>query len=112
MVCTFCLAPGAVWTTITPNAITRVVQQGETDVYAGTNLNTDYVYYTIDNTTVILPDATMIGTNMYTITNTDGSTVMVETTGSQTINGSPSITMSIENQSRDFISNGSNWIIV
>ena len=79
-------------------------------ITAGTVSSTDYIY--ICNGTCVITLPTAVGnTNMYTIKNTSG-TDTVNTTSSQTIDGSTSIQLLVVNQSIDIISNGTNWLII
>lgn len=75
----------------------------------GAVLRTDYVVNCTGTNTITLPTA-VGNTNRYTITVASGTTT-INTTSSQTINGSTSIVMNTAYQSLDFISNGSNWLI-
>jgi hypothetical protein len=50
-------------------------------------------------------------TNRYTVVCVSG-TVTIATTSSQTIDGSATVVMKIANQTRDLVSNNSNWQVV
>ena len=91
--------------------ITRsVLPVNTTTVAAGSVANVDYIYICNGASTVTLPTA--IGNiNLYTIKNTTG-TVTINTISAQTIDGSTSIQLSVNNQSVSLISNGSNWSII
>lgn len=91
--------------------ISRSVSAISSPTTAGSTANTEYVYLVSGTTTLTLPTA--VGNlNQYTVTNVGTNTVTVDTTSSQTINGSSTATLPIANMSLDFISNGSNWVIV
>lgn len=97
--------------TVAPsNGITRTVENraGVTATLGATSL-TDYVQNCTGINILTLPTA-VGNTNKYTVTVISGSTT-INTTSSQTINGSTSIVMSTAYLSLDFISNGSNWLI-
>jgi len=100
-------------TTLSPNGQTGIVRVVESRAGVTATLGsasmTDYVENCTGTNTLTLPTA--IGnTNKYTVTTVSGSTT-INTTSSQTINGSPSILMTTDYLSLDFISNGSNWLI-
>jgi hypothetical protein len=77
---------------------------------AGATGNTDYYYFCTATLTLTLPTA--IGnTNTYNIKLTSGS-LTINTTSSQTIDGSLTITTSILNTSFTVISDGTNWQII
>lgn len=71
---------------------------------------TDYINICTGNNNLTLPTA-VTNKNMYTIKVISGSTT-VNTTSSQTIDGSSSIIINIPNTSLDFISNDSNWVLI
>jgi hypothetical protein len=93
------------------SGITRTINSVSTATNAGDTASVDYVYLVSGTTTITLPTA-VGNTNMYTIKNVGVNTVTVDTTSSETIDGSLTITMPVTNQSLDFISNNSNWNIV
>jgi len=79
-------------------------------VTAGGAIGTDYIYLCTGTCTITLPSA--VGNfNKYTIKNTTG-TDTINTTSLQTIDGSTSIQLLVENQSVDIISNTTNWLII
>lgn len=78
---------------------------------AGAATSTDYVYFVTGTTTLTLPTA-VGNTNRYTVTNVGSGVVTVATTSAQTINGSSSITLPIQQQSVDIVSNNANWNII
>jgi hypothetical protein len=107
--------PDSTWikTTQSPTAQTGIVRLIETragvTATLGSNAMTDYVENCTGTNTLTLPTA-VGNTNKYTVTVESGTTT-VNTTSSQTINGSASIVISTAFSSYDFISNGSNWIL-
>lgn len=91
------------------SGITRSINNISTDTTAGNTPSVDYEYNCTGPLTVTLPTA-VNNTNKYTVTRISGL-ITVNTTSSQTINGSLSATLTINNMSLDFVSDGSNWII-
>jgi len=77
---------------------------------AGATGNTDYYYFCTATLTLTLPTA-VGNTNTYNIKLTSGS-LTINTTSSQTIDGSLTITTSILNTSFTVISDGTNWQII
>lgn len=77
---------------------------------AGATAATDYVYIAT-GLTLTLPTA-VGNTNLYTVKNVGSSSVLVATTGGQTVDGSASAPIYVDNQALDFISDNSNWRIV
>lgn len=91
--------------------ISRGVYLVSSNTTAGTGANVDYVYLVSGTTTITLPTA--IGTtNTYTIKNVGTNTVTVNTTSSQTIDGSLSASMPVQYTSLTVVSDGSNWNII
>lgn len=76
---------------------------------AGATAQTDYVYLVSGTTTLTLPDATGGNTNLYTVKNVGTGVVTVNTTSSQTIDGSLTITLSVQYTAVDLISDTNNW---
>ena len=89
---------------------TRSVNNISTSQTAGEVASTDYVYIVSAGAKLTLPDATT-NTNLYTVKNTSSSSVMVDTTSAQTIDGSTNLILPIQYTSVDIISNGTNWDI-
>jgi len=71
---------------------------------------------TSGNVTITLPDATSstFNTNLYSIKKTDSSSnhITINTTSSQTIDGSSSATISLQYLSIGLVSDGSNWSVI
>ena len=96
-------------TVATTSGITRSVNNISGTTTAGATALTDYVYFCSGTFTLTLP--TCVGnTNRYTIKCISG-TLTVGTTSSQTIDGSASIGIAVED-SVDIISNNTEWKIV
>lgn len=89
----------------------RSVNTVSTNTNAGSSASTDYIYLVSNGITITLPTA-VGNTNLYTIKKTDTSTVTIATTGGQTIDGSASIELINQNVARNFLSNGSNWVVI
>lgn len=93
------------------SGITRSVNNISTTTTAGAAASTDYVYLISGTTTLTLPTA-VGNTNRYTLKNVGTNTVTINTTSSQTIDGSTSITMAVQYTALDVISDGTNWNII
>lgn len=93
------------------SGITRSVNNISTTTTAGSAASTDYVYLISGTTTLTLPTA-VGNTNRYTLKNVGTNTVTINTTSSQTIDGSTSITMAVQYTAIDVISDGTNWNII
>jgi hypothetical protein len=91
--------------------ITRSVNNISTTQTAGAAASTDYVYLISGTTTLTLPTA-VGNTNRYTLKNVGVNTVTINTTSSQTIDGSTSLTMAVQYTALDVISDGTNWNII
>jgi nitrogen fixation protein len=91
--------------------ITRSVNNISTTTTAGATASTDYVYLVSGTTTLTMPTA-VGNTNRYTIKNVGTNTITINTTSSQTIDGSTSITISVRYTTLDLISDGTNWNII
>lgn len=75
---------------------------------AGSTAGTDYVYLCSGTLTLTLPDATA-NTNLYTVKNVGTGVVTIDTTSSQTIDGSLTIVMPVQYTAVDLISDTANW---
>jgi len=93
------------------SGITRSVSNISTTQTAGATASTDYVYLISGTTTLTLPTA-VGNTNRYTLKNVGANTVTINTTSSQTIDGSTSLTMAVQYTALDVISDGTNWNII
>lgn len=101
------------WTSLTyfsgGSGITRSVINIVVNTAAGSSAVTDYDYNCTGALTLTLPTA--IGnTNQYSVTRISGLTT-IGTTAAQTINGSSTATIPIDNMTLTLVSNGSNWNI-
>lgn len=90
--------------------ITRSIIAISSATTAGDASMTDYVYLVSNTTTLTLPTA-VSNTNLYTVKNVGTGIVTVNTTSSQTIDGSATSTLS-SNQVRGYISDNSNWKLI
>lgn len=91
------------------SGITRVVQTKSADATAGSTSLTDYVYFVTGTTTITLPTA-VGNTNRYTVKSVSGVTT-VAADGAETIDGSSSIIIAVED-SVDLVSNNTEWKVV
>lgn len=98
------------WTTGGGGGITRSILSISSPTTAGATASTDYVYLVSGTTTLTLPTA-VGNTNQYTVKNVGVNTVTVATTSAQTIDGVSTINL-LYPQSRTFISDNSNWVII
>ena len=80
------------------------------NVVAGNEIGNHYIYLCTGSCIVTLPTA-INNFNKYTVKNELGSDT-INTTFSQTVDGSLTVQLLVENQSVDIISNGSNWLII
>lgn len=92
------------------SGITRSVNSVAINTTAAATAGIDYVYLCTAGLTLTLPTA-VGNSNLYTIKNTGSGTVIIGTTGGQTIDGDTTVTMPVQYTSVDLISNGSNWLV-
>lgn len=92
------------------SGITRSVVVTSGSATAGNTALTDYVYLVAGAHDITMPTA-VSNTNRYTIKNNHSADITVNTTSSQTIDGSLTITIAPED-SVDLISDGSNWFVI
>jgi hypothetical protein len=78
---------------------------------AGSTASTDYIYLASGTINITLPTA-VGNTNYYTIKNVGTGTITVNTTSSQTIDGSTTAPIKIQYLSLTVISDGANWNII
>lgn len=88
----------------------RTIASISTNTIAGATAGTDYVYFVSGTTTVTLPTA-VGNTNMYTIKRVGTNTVTINTTSSQTIDGSLTASLTVQYTSLSLLSDGANWNI-
>ncbi len=93
--------------------IVRSINSITTTTSGAATALTDYVYLASGTFTFTLPTA-VGNTNKYTIKNTGTGAITITTTSSQTIDGeSPTLMDPLATKdSLDFISDGTNWIII
>jgi len=89
---------------------TRTVVTTSGNTTAGSTAGTDYVYLVAGAHTITLPTA-VSNTNRYTIKNGHSANITIDTTSSQTIDGTTSISIAPD-ESVDIISNNTNWRII
>jgi len=82
-----------------------------TNITAAAAASTDYVYLVSGSATVTLPTA-VGNTNLYTIKRTSTNIVTVAASGSQTIDGSSTISLNVQYQAVGLISDNANWNII
>lgn len=90
--------------------ITRTIVVTSSNVTAGATASRDYVYLVAGPHTVTLPTA-VGNTNRYTIKNNHSADITLNTTASQTIDGTTSISINPQ-ASVDIISTNINWSVV
>jgi hypothetical protein len=90
---------------------TRSISSLSTPTTLGATAGTDYVALVSGTTTITMPTA-VGNTNLYTIKNVGSGTVTINTTSSQTMDGSLTIVMAVKYTSVDLISDGANWNVV
>ena len=100
---------GMRWTA--PQSMSRMLSVVSSDTTAGSSASTDYIYIvTTSNVTITLPTA-VSNTNIYKVKNGSTGSITVAAPSSQTIDGSPSISLTA-NTSVDIVSDGADWRIV
>jgi hypothetical protein len=92
------------------SGITRTVVVTSGNVTLGATAGVDYAYLVAGAHILTMPTA-VGNTNQYTIKNNHSADITVNTTSSQTIDGSTSIQIAPED-SVDIVSNGTNWNII
>lgn len=93
------------------SGITRTTSIITANTAAGATAATDYVFIATAGLAFTLPDAAG-NTNLYTLKNATNSSVLVTAVGGDTIDGSSSVLVAINNQALDFTSDGTNYRIV
>lgn len=86
----------------------RSINNISTSQTAGATTGTDYVYVCTDGIALTLPTA-VGNTNLYTIKNTGTSSVLVLTTGAETIDAGANALLGIQYTAIDLISDSTNW---
>jgi hypothetical protein len=90
---------------------TKAIFSISTTQTLGSSAFTDYFYFVSGTTTVTLPTA-VGNSNRYTIKRVGTGTVTVNTTSSQTIDGSLTAPIKKQYDSLDLMSDGSNWNVI
>lgn len=90
------------------SGIVRSINSVSAPTTAGATATTDYTYLVTGTTTITLPTA-VGNTNLYTVKNVGTNTVTINTTSSQTIDGSLTITLPVQYTSVDIESDNANW---
>lgn len=93
-----------------PGGTSRSISSVATSQTAADTASTDQVYICTAGINLTLPTA-VANTNLYTVKNTSNSSVLVTTTGGQTIDGDTTVIMPIKYTSVDIISDDANWHI-
>lgn len=88
----------------------RSISSIATSQSAGSVAGTDYVYVCTTGLKLTLPTA-VSNTNLYTVKNTGTSSVMVDTTGGQTVDGDTNIILATQYTAVDLISDSVGWHI-
>jgi len=92
------------------SGITRTIVVTSGNTTLGATASTDYACLVNGAHTITMPTA-VGNTNKYTIKNIHTSDIIVNTTSSQTIDGTTTITIAPED-SVDLVSNNSNWYVI
>ena len=96
------------WTITTANKSINVVS---VNTSAGSASSTDYVYLASGTINITLPTA--VGNqNLYTIKNVGTGVITVNTTSSETIDGSLTAPIRVQYLSLTLVSDGANWNII
>ena len=103
-------ATGLKWASAGGSGITRSVNVISTATTAGSTASTDYVYLVSGTTTLTMPTAAS-NTNRYTVKNVGSDTVTVDFDGTETGDGSSTLSL-LPNVSVDLISDGSNFFLI
>lgn len=77
---------------------------------AGATAGTDFVYIATAGVALTLPTAAA-NTNLYTVKNTAASSILIATTGGETIDTQANLILATQYTSVDLISDGTNWEI-
>lgn len=93
-----------------PGGMSRSIEVISASQAAGDTSGTDYVYVCSAGIALTMPTA-VANTNLYTVKNVGTSSVLIATTGGETIDTQATIIMPIQFTSVDLISDGANWNI-
>jgi hypothetical protein len=94
-----------------PPSSVKSINSVSINTNAGNNSNTDYIYFASNTITITLPTA-ISNTNSYVIKNVGTGTITINTTLSQTIDGSLTALIKVQYLSLTLISDGANWNII
>lgn len=92
------------------SGITRTIVNTSGSATMGSSASTDYTYFVTGAHTMSLPAAAG-NTNRYTVKNTTGSAITVDTAGAENVEGAASVSIAA-GLSNDFLSDGTNWWII
>ena len=90
---------------------TKSINSVSTNTAAGSSASTDYFYFASGTINITLPTA-VGNNNNYVIKNVGTGTVTIDTTSSQTIDGSLTAPIKVQYLSLTLISDGANWNII
>jgi hypothetical protein len=94
-----------------PPSSVKSINSVSINTNAGNNQSTDYFYFASNTITITLPTA-ISNTNSYVIKNVGTGTITINTTSSQTIDGSLTALIKVQYLSLTLISDGANWNII
>jgi hypothetical protein len=94
-----------------PGGANRVISVITTNTVATFNSGVDYFYLASNTISITLPTA-IANQSIYTIKNNGTGVITINTTSSQTIDGSISITLPVRYEAVSLVSDGSNWNII
>ena len=94
-----------------PPSLVKSINSVSGNTNAGSNQSTDYIYFASNTITITLPTA-INNTNSYVIKNVGTGTITINTTSSQTIDGSLTAPIRVQYLSLTIISDGANWNII
>jgi len=89
----------------------KSINSVSTNTSAGSAASTDYIYLASGTINITLPTA-VGNNNYYTIKNVGTGTITIDTTSSQTIDGSLTAPIKVQYLSLTLISDGANWNII
>lgn len=103
---------GVKWGTVTGGSgITRSINSVAVNTVAGAAVLTDYVYLVSGTHSVTIPTA-VGNSNKYTVKNVGTGVASVNFTGGQNADGSATLSLPVQYQSVDLVSDGANWNII
>jgi hypothetical protein len=94
-----------------PPSSVKSINSVSINTNAENNSNTDYIYFASNTITITLPTA-ISNTNSYVIKNVGTGRITINTTSSQTIDGSLTALINVQYLSLTLISDGANWNII